>query len=210
MPSSYLVSARNHNSTSAKSGAITNVIDAGTWDRQRNKRPIDGTAFMGISFGSLLEEKMHKEMNYAAILKEGANKLFHYGLDRDKVPYAQKSDGTKGRYVNLSPNHFKLQIIRGRSLGEVEFTRLADETLLTKFKTAGVDSFSVRASKQISSDSTTRINISFQYKNKTVALQTKELGTEKDLSRSEERQLGAMVANIRNDQPLKDLMRERV
>jgi hypothetical protein len=49
------------------------------------------------------------------------NKAFTYGVDKDKVAFAKanNSDAT-GRFLDLSPNHFKLQITRQNKVGGVQ------------------------------------------------------------------------------------------
>jgi hypothetical protein len=36
-----------------------------------------------------------------------------YGIDRDGVPFALRSDGTKGRFLNLSSKTVKIEILKG-------------------------------------------------------------------------------------------------
>ncbi len=78
----------------------------------------------------------HENASYAKPLKADTSQSFHYGLDRDNVSYAQLANGTKGRFVSLSPDHFRLQIQKGKRLGEVEFIRLSDRETSTRFAAA--------------------------------------------------------------------------
>lgn len=114
-----------------------NVSPARDQGRPHNGEPIDVTAFTGRHIGKYWEAGSYRFLHLSNTLKVSANKLFRYGLDKDNVPFAQRADGTKGRFVNLSSDHFRLQISKGRRHGEVEFIRLSDDETVTQFKTGG-------------------------------------------------------------------------
>jgi len=145
-------------------------------------------------------------INNANTLNASADKSFRYGLDPGKVPFAQKTDGTKGRFLDLSPNHHRLQIVKGRGLGEVEFTRLSDYATLTRFKAGGKDSFVVRTTTKTVNDGTTRINVSFQYKNEGAILKIDEESAEKGLAPYAEKKLRVMLGDVAKNRALKELI----
>jgi hypothetical protein len=76
------------------------------------------------------------------------NKAFTYGVDKDKVAFAKanNSDAT-GRFLDLSPNHFKLQITRQNKVGEVEFSRISGAQTATRFTTAAGDTLVVQTTR---------------------------------------------------------------
>jgi hypothetical protein len=115
----------------AKHNAITAAPAAQAQKTQSSGEPIDVNALASLSLDN------RRELKSTGLMKTGANKLFRYGLDKDNVPFAQRADGTKGRFVNLTPNHLKLQIARGQRHGEVEFVRLSDAETITQFKIEG-------------------------------------------------------------------------
>jgi hypothetical protein len=140
-------------------------------------------------------------------LGASADKSFEYGLDVDRVPFAQKANGTKGRFLELSPQHYKLQIVRGSQLGEVEFTRLSADQTLTRFKTGGKDDLFVFTTKsQAINNGPTRINILFQYKTERVNLNIDNASSQKSFSPASEKKLQALLANINKNRRLTELM----
>ncbi len=204
-PFTSLVAVSRKDGTKAKSNSIMNVPAAQPEVKQRSNEMIDDIAFTSLSFDSRWKMKSYKLMNFAGTLNASANKLFQYGLDKDNIPFAQKADGTKGRYVNLSPDYFKLQIVKETKLGEVEFIRQSDYETETQLKTIR-DTFFVHTRKQTDSDGKTEIDISFQYKNKSITLKVSEGSAEKEFAPNEERQLRVIVASIKNNPDLKELM----
>ncbi len=144
-------------------------------------------------------------MDYVNTLKSSADKALRYGLDRDNVPFAEKTDGTKGRFIYLSSNHFKLQVTKGGRLGEVEFTRLSSSETLTRFK-AGRDSFLVHTVTKTRDDGATKIDVGFQYKNERAALRIDEESAERGFTPETEKEIRAMVTRLRKNGELKPLM----
>ncbi len=197
VPFTSSVKARREGSTKAKSSASANAPAAQTWV----------VPFEVAAFGNGLEAKMYGGMNYVNTLKASSNKSFRYGLDRDNVPFAQKTDGTTGRFIHLSPNHFKLKITRGRRLGEVEFTRLSSFETLTRFKTGG-GSFLVRTTTETRDNGATKTNVGFQYKNIRAALKIDEERAERGFTPDAEKELRAMVTSLRKNRELKQLMED--
>ncbi len=190
--------------TVAEGDSTANVPAAPTPDRQRIGELL--TAFASPASGNNFEAKRYSVlMKYADTLKVSANKLFQYGLDLDNVPFAQTANGTKGRFVNLSPNHFRLQIVKGRGIGEVEFTRLSNNETLTRFMTVGGDTLLIRTRTQTGNDGATGINVGFQYKNESVVLKLDERSTEKGFAPYAEKELRVMLSRVRKNRALKEL-----
>ena len=179
---------------------------AQTHGRQHNGELINVTASKHRSFGKQWEAS-YRLLSAARALKAGANKSFHYGLDRDKVPFAQRAGGTKGRFVNLSPDHVRLQISKDRRHGEVEFIRLSDDETVTQFKT-GADSLSVHTRIETGKDGQTQINLGFLYKNKKAVLRLNGETEESGLAPGAERKLRTMFADVGKNHPLKKLMED--
>lgn len=165
------------------------------------------TALLVPAFGNSLETKLPWLTNYRTLevtnyvhpLTDGANKSFHYGLDRDNVPFAQKADGTKGRYLKLFSDHFRLQITKGTRIGEVEFVRLSSNETLAQFKTGRGDRLIVRSITQRG-----EISLDFQYNNKRVGLKTDAKSPPVNLGRG----LRMLVENVKKNRELKSLMED--
>jgi len=138
----------------------------------------------------------------------GADKAFHYGLDSDNVPFALKSNGTKGRYVNLSADHFRLQITNGVSIGGVEFLRLSANETLAQFETGRGDRFSVHSITQTSANGMTNISLDFRYRNKRAVLVIDAKQAEKGLTPRVAKELRMLVADFKKNSALKRLMEE--
>lgn len=192
---------------SRKDSIKVNVLAPQTQGTQHSGELIDVTASTGRHIGKPWEAESYRFMNLSNPPKVNANKLFHYGLDRDNVPFAQRADGTKGRFVNLSPEHFRLQISKGRRHGEVEFIRLSDERTITQFKT-GEDSLFVRTRNQTGKDGKTRINIGFQYKNKRAVLKINDETEKMGFAPDAERELRMMFADVEKNPIFKGLIED--
>jgi len=176
---------------------------------------IVATALLTPVVGSSLETKPPRltnysleVMNYSNTLMARASKAFHYGLDRDNVPFAQSADSTKGRYVNLTSDHFRLQIAKRGKLGEVEFVRLSKNETQAQFKTGRGDRLIVRTILQTGSDGATRINLDFQYKNKNVALKVDARSAQTGFAPNVSPKLRMLVADLKKSGELKELMED--
>lgn len=205
-PFTFPVAASAGGDARAESNATTNVPAARTPGGQRGGDLL--AAFAGPAFGDRRATKSYRVMNFANTLRAGANKLFRYGLDADNVPFAQKADGTKARFVNLSPDHFRLQIAKGGGLGEVEFIRLPSHETLTRFKAGGGDSLLVRTKTRTGDDGAARINVGFQYKDERVTLKIAEGSAGVGLTPDAEKALRVMAADVMKNPGLKDLMED--
>jgi hypothetical protein len=146
-------------------------------------------------------------MTYANTLGASSDKSFRYGVDEDGAPFAQRADGTRGKFVKLSPQHIKLQVIKGGQLGEVEFTRMSDDKALTHFKTGTGESLLVLVTKsQAGKNSPTDTNLLFRYKNEKVALKINGVSTQKGFSPGSEKKLRALLAHVSKSRGLTELM----
>src|SRR5207237_9057970 len=105
-----------------------------------NDRTLIALPHSAFAIGS--EAKAYRE--YGNTLDRVASSLFYYGVDPDETAFAQIPDGTRGRFLDLSTNHFRLEVVRGRRLGEAEFTRLSAYETLTKVMPTDGDDLYVR------------------------------------------------------------------
>ncbi|HEV7903268.1 MAG TPA: hypothetical protein VGO96_05455 [Pyrinomonadaceae bacterium] len=201
MPLTPLVVASRKGSTRA------NMPTAQAQGIQHSGRLIDVAPSTGGYTGKSSEASSHRFINSPNPLKASASNMFHYGMDRDKVPFAQRADGTKGRFVNLSPEHFRLQISKGRRHGEVEFIRLSGEETITQFKVGG-DSLLVHTRNEIGKDSKTKINLGFLYKNKKAVLKVNDETEERGFAPDAERKLRTMFADVGKNHNLKKLLED--
>lgn len=148
------------------------------------------TALLVPVFGNSLETKLPwltnyrplEVIDYSKILMAPQNKSFHYGVDRDNVPFAQNANGIKARYLNLSTDHFRLEIVEGKKVGEVEFVYLSKNETLAQFKTGAGYPLIVRTITQKGSDGATKIHLTFQYRSEKSAITVEPTSAEKGLS----------------------------
>ncbi len=151
-------------------------------------------------------------INYAGIigykrtLDATASKTFTYGLDERSVPFVQISNGARGRFLDLSSNHFKLQILRQKTLGEVEFTRLSALETLTKFEIAGGDTLVVRTTTVRIKGGGNKINIGFRYKNEQVSVNIDEGTSRNDFAAKTENEVRVLFFRIQKNPNLSKLL----
>lgn len=169
---------------------------------------VEVNAFSRLSLGDRRKPKSDGLMNRANALKDGANKLFQYGLDKDNVPFAQSPDGTKGRFVKLSSSHLRLQITKGGRQGEVEFIRLSDADTVTRFKTGDGRDLAVSTRNQTADGGKSKIDVGFRYKNERVSLKLDEESGEKGFAPDAEKKLRAMFADVGKNRDLKELLED--
>jgi hypothetical protein len=164
-----------------------------------------------VSFLNALESNWEGKnyaglMEYTSTLEAGANKAFTYGVDEQSVPFARRADGTRGKFLDLSSNHFRLQILTQKILGQVEFTRLSATETLTKFETMAGDKLLIRTTSVRIRSSVSRINIGFQYKNENVAFKIDEGPSLGGFAASGENELRVMFSHIRKNPRLSKLL----
>jgi hypothetical protein len=138
-----------------------------------------------------------------------AQEAFSYGLDADGVLFVQRADGAKSRYLAVSTPHFKLQISKGDSTGEVEFLRLSRYETLTTF-TAGGNSFGVRKLFAPRGGPGKRPDtlVSFELGDEKVSFKTQAGRGEGAAGPELERRLGRVLERLRGDAALRGLMDE--
>lgn len=90
------------------------------------------------------------------------DKSLSYGSDPDGVTFARKADGTKARYVALSPDHVKIEISNQQELGKIELQRYSSERTLLRFHARGGGIFFVRTRPE-SDNNASKLRIEFQY-----------------------------------------------
>ncbi|HZN05662.1 MAG TPA: hypothetical protein VFB65_02710 [Pyrinomonadaceae bacterium] len=136
------------------------------------------------------------------------NKAFTYGVDKDKVAFAKANNsGATGRFLNLSPNHFKLQITRQNKVGEVEFSRISGAQTATRFTTAAGDTLVVQTTRiETAKDGANPVNLSFQYKNDKAVLKIDEATSRNGFSAVEEKQLRKISTHVQLNRDLNDLL----
>jgi len=202
-----LVKASGKKNTGDESNGLKNISTAGNQIRQHTSELINDNASTTRYMGAHRQPQIERLRNLTSSLKVSENKLFRYGLDRDNIPFARRADGTKGRFMNLSPSHVRLQISKGRRLGEVEFIRLSDDETIIQFKT-GRHRLFVRTRNQMDKEGETGINIGFQYKNKRAVLQINEGTEEKGFTPYAGQELRMMFADVGKNHILKELMED--
>ncbi len=67
-----------------------------------------------------------------------------YGIGLDGHPFALRKDGTKAKYLSVSPKEFRIQVFKKGLLGEATFIRKAENQFEATFTSSGSDVFSVR------------------------------------------------------------------
>ena len=96
------------------------------------------------AFAEYLGGRSMTAIDYRNSLDLNIDKSFEYGFDLDGVTFARKSDGSKGRYLDLSPDHVKLEISKQRELGNVEIQRFPSNSTLLRFQSHSGHSVFVR------------------------------------------------------------------
>jgi hypothetical protein len=144
--------------------------------------------------------------SYASHLSAAANTAFHYGLDRETIPFAKNADGTVARFLDLSPQHFQLQIVRGKQLGQVEFTRFSKYDTLTRFEIGGESLFVRTAKAHNGHDIEAGMSMGFYYKKKKVVLKLDDASGAKEFSPSSEKELRSLISDISKNRSLRRLM----
>jgi hypothetical protein len=137
--------------------------------------------------------------------------LASYGRDRDGVPFALRSDGTKGRFLRVSSKRVKIEILKGADkVGVAEFRRLPDNQLLSTFKTdKHRESLSVRAAlaEVPAADANPSIRLSIQYGKRKVALTGHGPSAGQQVAPEVEKELQALVADLRADEGMTHLLK---
>ncbi len=207
VPLTPQVAASGRNSVGDESSKSKNVSTVRHEKGQSSSKLIAVGDSAGRYASARRQRGRERYSNFVTPLKSGENKLFRYGLDRDKAPFAQRVDGTKGRFVNFSPDHFRLQISKGRRRGEVEFVRLSGEETITQFKT-GMHHLVVRTRNQTDKEGKAGIKIDFQYKNQRSIMQINKGAKEQEFAPDAEKELRVMLAGVKKNRVLKRLMED--
>jgi hypothetical protein len=153
-------------------------------------------------FPAALREQLHA-------LSADADKSFRYGLDMRKVPFAAKPDGATGRFLDVSPNHFKLQVVKGESLGETEFTRMAGGESLLKFAPRDGHALVVHTKNlDAAGGGAARVAMQFEFNGSQVALTLDSSNEREPLAPDAARKLYRLVDGLKADRGLKGLMEE--
>lgn len=140
---------------------------------------------------------------YTNALNASASKAFTYGVDKDKVAFAQKQDGARARFLDLQSSHFKVEILRGRKVGEVEFIRMSASETLTRFTSAPGDSLVIHSTRlKTAKDDASPITIALQYKNQKAVLKI-DNGS---VTPVDQKQLNKLVAQVRSNHRLGELL----
>lgn len=132
-----------------------------------------------------------------------------YGLDPDRVLFALKTDGTKARYLSLCATHVKLQIVKGVSIGEVEYSRVSPTETLTTFAPAGGNKLLVRSTatpQRLRSKDDPGLNLIFQLKGDQAVLNSDASPNQRGAGG--DRKLEALVQDARANQTLTTLLTE--
>jgi hypothetical protein len=143
------------------------------------------------------------------VLNAGADKSFNYGLDKDKVPFALKADGVKGRFFDVSPNHFKLQIVKAENLGEVEFIRMTGGESVLRFTPPSGNTLFVRTKNLDEGvERAPHVAIGFQFKDSRIVLTVDTANSRAPIAPKEAEKLYRMMEGLQGNRQLKELMEE--
>lgn len=136
-------------------------------------------------------------------LESSSNKSFQYGLDTAGVPFAEKDDGSKARFINLSTNLIRIQITDRRDLGEVEIERFSGQTSIVRFKARTGGTLIVRTSPEPGTADGS--SVEFQYKKEKTELKMAERNR-KDPSLTSTKKLQEILTAVDRDRDLMDLV----
>jgi len=134
---------------------------------------------------------------------------FDYGVDTDGIPFVRKADGTKGKYLSVSTQHFKLQISKEAVIGDVEFLRLSRAETVTTFLTFEGDSFGVR--KKIQPPTVGKLPnavVTFEFGKEKVTFEPQAARRQESLSSDVGERLQRVLVGLRANGTLKKLMEE--
>jgi len=134
------------------------------------------------------------------------DKSFEYGFDLDGVTFARKSDGSKARYVDLSPDHVKLEISKQRELGNIEIQRFPSNGTLLRFQSYSGHSLFVRTWLDQNSPNTNKTRIELQYGKYKAELKTNGDSSKPAFSSDVATKLENIVAGLRRDRDLMKLI----
>lgn len=197
LPSVFPVTANRRSDTPYKSAP-----------RDLSSDGLSVVPLVALPFGNRLDSDKYRVINYPQVPNAGVDLSFRYGRDKDNVPFAQNRDGTRGRYLDLSPNHLRLQIEKHSATGEVEFTRLSSAQTVARFKTARGASLLVRTKTQSDAEGSSSIELAIQYKDQAVTLNFNRETSVKGFARNAEEKLRTIMLNVRRDIALKGLMED--
>jgi|GEM_PF-1476643 len=144
-------------------------------------------------------------IDYLNSLDLNTDKSFEYGFDPDGVTFARKADGTKARYVALSPDHVKLEISKQGELGNVEIQRFPSDRTLLRFQVPGGRSLFVRTWPDPKSQNENKTRIELQYGKYKAELKIDD-SSKRSLSADTVPKLQSIVAGLRRDRSLKNLI----
>lgn len=119
-------------STMPSSGAASRVSISRV--STARSQPIRSSSSLDWAFAKYLGDRSGTAIDYLNNLDWNTDKSFEYGFDPDGVTFARKADGTKARYVALSPDHVKLEISKQGELGNVEIQRYPSDRRYCVFK----------------------------------------------------------------------------
>jgi hypothetical protein len=144
--------------------------------------------------------------DYKDNLFSGINKTFRYGVDEQSIPFALRPGGVTGRFLDVSPNRFKLQIETQRILGNIEFNRISTLETLTRFEVTRGDKLLVRTRKVRNQGGAYTISISFQYRNDQVSVKIDEGTSRNGFTAKSENEVRDFFSKIRKNPRLATLI----
>src|SRR6476660_1206497 len=132
---------------------------------------------------------------YKNILVEKADKSFSYNLDDKNVPMAANADGISARYLDVTPNHLKIQVLREKQLTQLEFVRRSEKESILEISTPGQPSFLVTTKRDLTRPE--EITLRLQFKNRRADLQIKN--GELSLSKTEALRYEKLITELRSN-----------
>ena len=106
--------------------------------------------------------------SYRNRLIEQSDKSFQYSLDKNNVPIARNSYGVTARFLSVTGNHLKIQVLKEKQLTELEFVRKSEKETVLTISTPRQPSFSVTTNRDLKRPD--EISLVLQFKNRRAEL----------------------------------------
>jgi len=116
---------------------------------------------------------------YKNILVEKADKSFQYGVDKNNVPIARNSDGTSARFLDVTPNHLKIQVLREKQITQLEFARRSPKETVLEISTPGQPSFVVITNRDLTRAEEISLRLQFNHRRAELQIKNGELSVSK-------------------------------
>ena len=187
---------------SSRAGSRDSVSQALTTTVHTANETITVSSSLDGALAKYLGSQPLTVMDYLNTPDGKSNRSIQYGFDSDEVTFARKRDGTKARYVDLSPDHVKLEISKQWKLGSVEIQRFPSSSTLLRFQTPAGRNLFVRTWLDPNSDNANKMLIELQYGKYKAELKTNGDSSNPAFSSDVATKLEKVVAGVRRDRDL--------